>query len=358
MQAKTNTLELNDLEKLSDENLQFIEKLDHSFKHYLEVAKEKPPMKQLLGNYINKNELTILAGKTASGKTVAAYQTADAVTKGETTLNQKNESAPMKVIYLDFELKHHQIRKRYRNYEPNENFYRPDIKEILRLNDYTLDFDVIRSLINDIRDNDKEEIMLIVDNITAIAEKNTTNSDEALRILKELNKLIHEFEPITILVIAHTIKATDGKPLHLDQIGGHSNITNLIDNAFMIGKSKEGDEFKYLKQVKFRSNADEGEILLMQINEAPFLHFDFVRYDIEKNHINDIGEYDQSDHYRGKLEQVFDGKNGLNYTDFCYKYETLTNTSKDNAKKFHAKMKRLGLIIKDPIKNNWIISES
>jgi predicted ATP-dependent serine protease len=339
--------DINELKHAGDETDKSLTLQDILFSKTMEKAMKAEPLTKLFSNYINKNELTFFAGETGTGKTTLAFQIAGAISKGGSILNQTNESDPLRTLYLDYELRLHHYQARYANFNDydEDNFFVPDMKEVLAEYDYRVSIDMIRGLIEI-----SQARVLIIDNITAISNKPTSKQDEADRLIRELLNLCRE--GITVVVIAHTPKGTSNKPLHKDHIAGHSNLVNLADNAFMIGKSSKGTEYKYIKQVKFRSNADDGQILVLEQTGEPYLHFEYYGEDYESNHIpQEIEAQDRKADGLGELaEQVYDGKTAksLRYGEIVEKLTEITGTGKDNCKKKAGQMSGLGIIEKDP----------
>ena len=66
---------------------------------------------------------------------------------------------------------------------------------------------------------------------------------------------------------------------------GSPVICNYTDSIVAIGSSVEGTEIKYLKQLKTRSAQKMSEVAVMCLEDVPWLHFDFIRFDDEFNHL-------------------------------------------------------------------------
>lgn len=326
---------------------------NYQFKNYLEKAKMKPDMKMMFGSYFQSGEICVLAGRTGVGKSILAYCIADGISRGVSILGEPNECEPLPVIYYDFELGESHIKKRFSDYEPNDNFYRPDVKELLINNDGNFNFEIIA---NDIDATGAK--VVIIDNITAIALKSTQDQDTALQIMKGA-MMLKSAKDVSILILAHTPKIAEARPLELYQISGAGHIHNFIDNAIMIGKSSQGLDRRYVKQVKSRNDSEKDNVLIIDIVEDNWLHFEKSGYDDESNHLEINIEKEEL--RKSKLIEIAEclfESGSLTYTDFLYQYETMFQKSKENAKKIHAQLKRCNIITKDADGRKWLINRN
>lgn len=314
----------------------------YTFKNYLEKAKMKSDMKKMFGSYFQTGELCFLAGKTGVGKSILAYQIADGLSKGLSILGQPNETEPQRVLYYDFELNERNIKLRFTDYEPNDNFLRPDITDILIENDGQFNFDIIA---NDIEITNAN--VVIIDNISAIALKSTQDQDTAMNIMKSA-KLLQREKDISLLIIAHTPKLKETRPLELYDIAGSSHLHNFIDNAVMIGKSATEMNIRYLKQVKNRNDIENDKVLKIEIVNNDWLQFENRGYDNETNHL--ILNPDKEEKRKTKLIDIAEnliGNSEISYTDFCYKYAEQYQKTIENGKKIIGQLVSSNLIIKN-----------
>jgi len=327
-----------------------INEINYSIENRLIKARGEKPMKQLFGNYLHTGEIMFLAGDTGAGKTLLAFQIADNLTNGKETLNLKNEAEPLKVLYYDFEMSNQALLRRYKEYQFNwEMFNCPDIQEILIQNEGKFDIYQVR---NDIKTTGAE--VVILDNITAIAIKSTQDQDTALQLMKEFKLLNIEFGT-TIIILAHTPKIPSNRPLSINDIAGSKHLTNFADNVSLIGKSSQAIERRYLKQVKSRNSEIADRVLILEIDNNDYLHFDFIGYDQETGHIDINPEKEQSriNDLKETAIEYFSGQ-GLHYNEFCNKYAEDTGKTIETAKKIHNKLKTYNLIIR--LDKKWIVN--
>lgn len=323
------------------------------FSNYLQKAKNGADLKMLFGNYLHLGEISVLAGRSGVGKSILAYQIAHCITTGESGLNQQNECEPMKLLYYDFELSEPNIKKRFYNYEPNSNFFRPNISEILIETDGVFNFDIVEK---DIEMTGSK--VVILDNISALSLKTTSEANETLQIMKSA-KLLQMKKDITILLLAHTPKLQENKPLELYDISGSSVLHNFIDSAFMIGKSSKDVDIRYVKQVKSRNSYENDLVMTLQINSDNWLHYDFIGMDDESNLIetNSLLQTGKKDKYIEIASNIFSSQS-LSYTEFVNKYADEYGKSIENGKKIFHQLNSLNLIIKDGDGRKYLLNKN
>lgn len=345
---------MNDQDLLKILNEGHIEQqIDYSINNRINKAKEEKPMKPLFSSFLFTGEINFLAGDTGAGKTLLAFQLADSISNGLSTLEQNNETEPLIVLYYDFELSNQSLLKRYADYNFSENFLCPDINDILIANEGKFTIDIIRNGIESTGAN-----IIVIDNISAIALKSTQDQDTALQLMKEI-KMLNIEKGITFIILAHTPKIPSNIPLSINHIAGSKHLTNFADSVSIIGKSSQKIERRYLKQLKSRNDELIERVLVMDIVFEKYLHFIYVNYDDEKNHL----DYDpnKEQNKKNKLIEIaksYFGNNSYYFNDFCNEYHSRTDLSIDRAKQIHRKLKMNNLIIKDPNSKKWILNRN
>ena len=337
------------------------DKIKYDAKYYFAKAKEKEDMKKLFGSFFNVGEICVLAGKTGQGKTVLAYQIAIGLARGEDILNEPNEVNKQGVLFLDFELNYSHIKKRFRNFEPPDNFYRPDMNEIL-IKYGQVDIETIKQMIQEANEEAKEKgtlpvSVLVLDNLSAISLKSLQDQTEALNIMREL-KILNLEHNISILVVAHTPKIKEDRPLEIYDIAGAAHIVNFCDSAMVINSSKKGANVRYIKQIKGRNVPDTGDVLVVKLVDEDWLHYEAIGYEKEEEQLNVNLALEE----RTKNElidiarQCFDGHSSMSYTALCNKYMEITQKTEASAKKAIRKMRMYDIIVKDG-KSYWFNSD-
>lgn len=236
---------------------------------------------EVFGDYIHEGDLALIVGSTNSGKTLLASDIAlannDSLCYWEEPMNDKKR----KVIYIDAELSDSQIARRY------ENLLACSSGSLIHAKFTDSDFNSstesrLRAIEDLIYQNNDVEI-LVIDNLMCMLDSGTSVK-QAQQFISGLKRLKQEYN-LTILLVAHLGKRTNHKPIEVQDIMGSSVIANYADSIIAVGNSCEGDNIKYLKQLKSRSSIKMSEVAVMEIVEEPYLHFEFREYDNEESHL-------------------------------------------------------------------------
>jgi DNA-binding NarL/FixJ family response regulator len=228
-----------------------------------------------------------------------AVQIADSISKGIAIPGFKLESKPKKVLYLDFELSDKQFENRcsekYQNhYKFSSNFLRAEINTELDIPKQYKSIEEYLCHTLDIIIKSNQASVLIIDNLTFLSSENEKAKD-ALVLMKTLKKL-SKSENLSILVLAHTPKRDDSKPISKNDLAGSKMLMNFCDSSFSIGTSSQEPSFRYIKQIKQRNTEhlyhSENVIVCSVEKETNFLAFKFVEFGSEKSHLK---TYDESD---------------------------------------------------------------
>jgi hypothetical protein len=269
---------------------------------WIEEAKNRPIPNMLFSELWYEKEVCILFADTNLGKSILAVQIADSISRGIAIPGFKLESKPKKVLYLDFELSDKQFENRcsekYKNhYEFSPNFLRAEIntevdipKTFKGLEDYLCNtLGVIIKKYN--------TSILIIDNLTFLSSENEKAKD-ALVLMKTLKNL-SQAENLSILVLAHTPKRDESKPISKNDLAGSKMLMNFCDSSFAIGTSSQEASLRYIKQIKQRNTEHlyhtENVILCSLDKKTNFLAFHFEELDSESAHLksNDSISSDQ-----------------------------------------------------------------
>jgi archaellum biogenesis ATPase FlaH len=238
----------------------------------LERNKNLPPLRMLFGEFWHEQELCILFGPTNTGKSFLAVQIAIALSDGQTNYDHFNIDQKKRcVLYLDLELSDRQISQRLKGLSRECSVLRAAFDP-----EYLYDKRTQKSALEDI-----EQLIIlnyadtvILDNISVL-QPNTERAADATELLNQLNNLKRRHR-IPILVIAHTPKLPDGSPIEMSHIAGSSQMGNLIDSAFAIGKTHKSNQ-RYLKQTKVRAKEfrfDSDNVLLLElVKKDGWMHF-------------------------------------------------------------------------------------
>lgn len=270
----------------------------------MQEAMTKPVPRRYFGDLVIENEITVLFASTNVGKSILAVQIAQAIASGSGDDRFPVCSGAQVVLYADFELSGRQFTGRYsRNngssfYEPFEfspNFIRLE-------NDYA-DPAPGQSMAEYYITSIAEEVdrhaakVVIVDNLTWINSKLEKAADAA-PFMQLLVRLKRE-KDLTILLLAHTPKRDGTRPLDIYDLQGSAMVSNFIDAAFCIGRSKKDPATRYIKQVKCR----DGEIVFDAENVAVcvlekdgnFLGYRFQHFEPENEHLKGQTDEEKDD---------------------------------------------------------------
>jgi len=259
---------------------------------WLETPTE--PMRSVCGDLIQQGELVYFFVPTGSGKSLQAMQLADAAARGEAVHGLRCDTGPLKTLYFDFELGDPMLHKRYTDPSTHEKYR------------FSEDFARIRTELKEYAKHDNPDIMaamtevigsqqldkklfVVIDNITAIVESGIMETaKDAAPVIRALRRLRDAFD-LTMLVIAHTPKRDDGRPITLNDMTGSSNLSNFADAVFAIGRSSKDPKLRYLKTCKAR-NVEEtyhakNVIVMEKRRIGPLLGFEFIEFGDESDHL-------------------------------------------------------------------------
>ena len=315
--------------------------IDFSFRNYFNKSKEGDDMKQLFGNFIYLGDLAFLAGRTGLGKSILSYTLCDGVSRGADVLGQKNECEPQKVLLYDLELGLRNIKARFRNYEPHDNFLRPDCEQIFLQTDGKLDFEIIEQHV--IATGAK---VIVLDNISFLSVKSLQDQDASLKLIKEA-KLLKSKHDLTIILVAHTPKIRENRELSVYDISGSANLLNFLDSAVMLNRSSQDVHYRYIKSVKNRNGDDMEKIIVCEINNVDWLHLEYVGMELEKNHLQI--DNDKQNEKKQKLVEIAEnviGNGSIRYNDFCNEYATQYQKTYENGKKIISQLLNNDIIVK------------
>jgi len=127
----------------------------------------------------------------------------------------------------------------------------------------------------------------MIDNITFLCQYTTQNTDSALHLMRQLNKLKRELA-ISILVLAHTPKISQSEPITINHLAGSKHLSNFADSVSAIGKSTWSPNVRYWKQVKPSRSAeliyDTSNVITCELDkkDSRFLTYNFIVYILRK----------------------------------------------------------------------------
>jgi hypothetical protein len=264
----------------------------------------KPALKTLFGGFWAEGELCILFADTNLGKSILAVQIGDSLTKEYSIGPFDNHVVPgAKVLYLDFELGSKQFESRYvhaqwGSYLFSDNFYRSEFDSAAIADDiyYKNYNDHVNQALDAAICKLKPQV-LIIDNITYM-RSGTSNATDALDLMKSLKALKNKYK-LSILVLAHTPKRSNTRPITVNDLQGSKMLINFADSAFAIGQSHTKPGLRYLKQIKQRNNREQygaGNVCLISLEtNLNFLQYKFEGYAHERDHLQQHPTYNREE---------------------------------------------------------------
>jgi archaellum biogenesis ATPase FlaH len=279
----------------------------------MEDARNQPNIKQLCSMIWQTNELHLLFADTGIGKSILAVAISDAISKGNKTMFLENENAPLTVLYYDFELSDRQFTKRYSNESGEEHFFNDnffidniDFVALTNISPQAKFNDLLFQKINyDIQQTSSK--VLIIDNLTFLNTQSTQDTQIALEVMRKLNEMKKEFD-LSILVLAHTPKRDLSSPITINHLAGSKHLSNFADSISAIGKSVQGSNVRYWKQIKpSRSGEmlyDTDNVITCEIvKDDTILTFEFIGYSSEYGHLI-INKENQTDEKKSIAKQL------------------------------------------------------
>lgn len=273
---------------------------------WLEDSRLRPAPKMLFGEFWFEGEICILFADTNVGKSILAVQIADSIAKGQRIDGIPLETEARTVIYFDFELSDKQFEARYsvkrlnadyfeNPYQFHANLYRAEIDPDADIDHGFEGFEqyLHYSLKHAIETSGAQ--ILIIDNLTYLKNE-TERAKDALPLMKYLKGLKSKFD-LSILALAHTPKRDLAKPITRNDLQGSKMLINFCDSSFAIGESCKDNGLRYLKQIKVRNaeaRYDSENVYLCEIQKPDnFLHFEFLEFGSEREHLRDLSDGDR-----------------------------------------------------------------
>lgn len=233
----------------------------------------------VFSNFIKEGELAIITGETNVGKSIICGDIALANASNLCYWDEPINDRLRTCLYIDGEMSDSQIAQRYTNVP---GFALDSLRRATSLGGWGTMDDKISNIEKLIESENIPELV-IVDNLMSLTDC-TVSASRAKKVIERLKHIKDSFN-ITMIVAAHFHKRNSRKMIEMSDIQASSIIANYADSIVAIGNSCTDAGIKYLKQLKSRSARINLEVALLEINDSPYLHFDFLEYDQEENHL-------------------------------------------------------------------------
>lgn len=280
-------------------------------------AQDQPEIEPLLGPFWYTGELTILFADAGVGKSTLAVQIADHLSKGTGMFGLQGPSKPLRIHMLDFELSDRQVEARYKDPESGQHhtfadtFTCDSIDFAQLMTDeptVRLDLAILERIRRDILVTGAE--VIVIDNISYLTMQTASDTQAALELMKSLVALKRELGT-SILVLAHTPKIPQSRPISVNDLAGSKHLANFADSVSGLGRSVAGADVIYWKQVKASRSGefvfDADNVLIMRRGRVTpaFLGFMYEGTDSEYRHLRER-EPDESIRMRERAVEMHD----------------------------------------------------
>jgi RecA-family ATPase len=302
-----------DLFNVIDEHIESINKLiefnatlkGYEMPHVMDMAAQATTKSFLVGSLIKEEDVAILFSGPENGKSVFSIQMADKISRGESLFSGllRNECGQKKVVYFDFELTLSDYKNRYTDGAGNKY---PFLGEgwFVRVGNDDKNPQTFAEIANNMERILVRNIELhkpnvvFIDNITAMSNGSTADAEVSRKIM-DLLLLLKKKYKLTVIVLAHTPKRYDiSKPLSLSDLAGSFLLAAYADSVIVIGRSKMGNNVKYLLQLKARSGTkihDDQNVIQVAIEkEGAFLQMKPLEEPTGRESDHLVDKYDAS----------------------------------------------------------------
>lgn len=273
----------------------------------IDEAKNRPIPCKLFGQLWFEGEVEIMFADTNLGKSILAVQIADAISSGKKALEMEMNAKPQMVLYCDFELSDKQFENRYRGDDGSHYSFSPDLMHV-EINPDVVDYpdgcdfeDYVKLSLEQIV-LERGARVIIIDNLTYLSRE-TEKAKDALPLMKWLKSFARKYG-LSILVLAHTPKRNLSNPITRNDLQGSKMLINFCDGCFAIGESTKDKSIRYIKEIKQRNEPiryDAENVIVCEIIKPDnFLHFSFLEWGCESEHLRQMTATDRDD----LIEQV------------------------------------------------------
>lgn len=243
-------------------------------------------VEKIFGNLWFRGEICVLFSDSNIGKSTLANDIVFGILNGGWNFFGENSESctvkePLNVIYYDFETSDNQYIAKYKNM-PSVNFSRITM-------DYSDDYysfdaeDVAGNIKSMIRDDCHN--IVVVDNLSAIEGMVVGGFKKIREFIYQLKRIITLTGNTSILLLAHTVKRNQTKPITQNDLLGSKAIINFCDSAFALGASVKGEDVRYIKQIKSRQAMKYEEVAEVYLEPTPYPHFVFGEWNYEEEHL-------------------------------------------------------------------------
>lgn len=280
-------------------------------------AVENRPRK-LWGKLLHEGTNTILFSDNGVGKTQLSMMVADGIVKEESTifgLEVEKSPFPRIVVYYDFEMTEPMLLKRC-GFNSESNIegltldeMRSRLPQFVRVDFIQMQDDLRSAGFTDnefnkldrvdqmflhieccMRKNVSVNVLFVIDNITSVCYRTEDNA-VAQELMNRFVELKQEYgSRFSSVILAHTPKVPQGKPLMKEHLKGAKSLSDLADEVIGLKQSCQSEDMFYLKQFKGRVDGkdfDEDNVLIFRrfVSETGALSLEVGQTEKELLHV-------------------------------------------------------------------------
>lgn len=261
---------------------------NRSLEDLLLDPKNQQAPRRLFGDYMFAGEICGLFGDSNAGKSIVVSDMALSMAYGISHWEEPmTEGKGVKVLWCDLELNQSQIARRLAGAVPlmqniGGSIVRAEFKPGAH-SKATMDL-FLENLTNYLGDAETRPDVVIMDNLMCIA---SYTSPKAIRkLMQELKHLAYAYD-VSFLIVGHTRKRNLSKAVTQNDLAGTKVLMNYFDSAFVVCESAKDTGTRYFKLIKTRQKAKINDVAEVEISDEPYLHYEFVEYNEEKEHLAD-----------------------------------------------------------------------
>lgn len=290
-------------------------------------------VEKIFGKFWFMGDICVLFSDSNIGKSTLANDIVFGILqKGWDFFGENSESCtvkePLNVIYYDFETSDKQYMVKYRNM-PDVNFSRITMDYF----DANFSFDAedvagnIKTMIRDDSHN-----IIVVDNLSAIEGMAAGGFKRIREFVYKLKRIITLNGNTSILLLGHTVKRNQTKPITQNDLLGSKAIINFCDSAFALGASVKGEDVRYIKHIKARQAMKYEEVAEIYLESTPYPHFVFGEWTDEEEHLKKNAK-------KSKIDKELGGEIMLlsNHGKSIREIANITGTSKSTVHRYITK---------------------
>jgi AraC-like DNA-binding protein len=268
---------------------------------WLAIAATMPKPRMLFDCMWYEGDLCILFADTNVGKSILAVQIGDSISRGVPIKGFGMTAPSQPVAYFDFELSVLQFRARYTDDDTGSPYPFHDHFSRIEL-DATPDYEQwgFKTFEGFLHHQLEQYIqrtgikVLIIDNLTYLRSE-MEHAKDAYSLMNMLINLKRKYA-LSMLVLAHTPKRDNSKPIEVNHLQGSKQIANLCDSIIALGKSHKDLGLRYLKQIKHRlgeKQYEEDNVCVCQLGKSyDMLQFELIAHGRERDHLQPLGDKD------------------------------------------------------------------